>query len=703
MGWLANRLGSNDTTQRSFESLFKRGLDHLRVDVGPTAPYEQVDAVYIAVNAIATSLASIPYAMMQGDTEQEDHDLIKLFEQPNQVVIGSQIFEATVIHLELSGRAFWLLDGLRSTPQQPTTAIPTRIIMLDPTKMKAVLDGVGELKHWVFTQANGTPKIFSKEEIVRFAYYHPNPKPDEPFAGLAPLMAARLGYHLAWKSTKFQELFYTHGGFPPFYLFTPEKATIGKDERKTLRNEFNRLYMGLRNAWKMPILGRGAELKSIAVNQKDAEWMNTTKLTRENILAIFGTPPAVVGFMETANRANSQEQKRFFWTRTIPPKTTMIRHVIQATMVDRFWPGMSYKWKSKERLAEAIPEDVRAAIEAADKLISRGVPPATAYEFLGLELDTKGQEALQIGWLPFNVVPAESLLIDEEEEEDDDEAAETENEDEDDDAIPEDDTEEEDDGNTGHEDEDEKSFFNSARAIEWRKHAAGLDTQERLYLGKHRKFLKWYETKVLAGIKALELFALVTPKAFPSQAAIKAQLKATTGVASAGTVEFGWTTLLSEIGGGAPFEAANPAVVSILKARAISSQGAVGKLQAKIAKNLAAGVKKGETAAQLTARVQKVVGTHRQGMARTIARTETSSAYSESRFASMDDNGITQHEWLTARDGDVRASHIAEDGSVVDIGDPFPVTGLLHPLAGGPAEEVVNCRCVATPKIKEDE
>ena len=59
-------------------------------------------------------------------------------------------------------------------------------------------------------------------------------------------------------------------------------------------------------------------------------------------------------------------------------------------------------------------------------------------------------------------------------------------------------------------------------------------------------------------------------------------------------------------------------------------------------------------------------------------------------------------QWLSARDEDVRESHVSEDGHVVKIGEPFPTTGLQFPSdPGGPPEEVINCRCVVLPVVKK--
>jgi uncharacterized protein with gpF-like domain len=58
--------------------------------------------------------------------------------------------------------------------------------------------------------------------------------------------------------------------------------------------------------------------------------------------------------------------------------------------------------------------------------------------------------------------------------------------------------------------------------------------------------------------------------------------------------------------------------------------------------------------------------------------------------------------WVSARDGNVRDSHERMDGRTVEFGKEFPI-GVRYPLEpGGPADEVINCRCIVQP-VYEDE
>jgi F like protein len=87
--------------------------------------------------------------------------------------------------------------------------------------------------------------------------------------------------------------------------------------------------------------------------------------------------------------------------------------------------------------------------------------------------------------------------------------------------------------------------------------------------------------------------------------------------------------------------------------------------------------------------------------ARRVARTEVMASVNGGSFAGAQARAAVTGEvlwkaWLAADDHRTRDSHAAADGQLQPIAQPFAVGGaaLQHPgEAGGPAAEVVNCRC----------
>jgi SPP1 gp7 family putative phage head morphogenesis protein len=110
-----------------------------------------------------------------------------------------------------------------------------------------------------------------------------------------------------------------------------------------------------------------------------------------------------------------------------------------------------------------------------------------------------------------------------------------------------------------------------------------------------------------------------------------------------------------------------------------------------------------EYAREIKSEISRVAGV-RLNNATTIARTETGMVSSSTRYSAFKEEGVEKHQWISSRDEKVRPEHDAEDGNIVELGKPFPVTGLTHPQdPKGEAEQVINCRCVSIFAREKDE
>ncbi len=101
------------------------------------------------------------------------------------------------------------------------------------------------------------------------------------------------------------------------------------------------------------------------------------------------------------------------------------------------------------------------------------------------------------------------------------------------------------------------------------------------------------------------------------------------------------------------------------------------------------------------------VFSNRTARANTIARTEVNRAANGTRFETMQRENVEEHQWVTSGDTEVRTraphSHRVLDGVIAKVGDSFregfTLRFPLDPL--GEAGDVINCRCVTRPIVKD--
>jgi uncharacterized protein with gpF-like domain len=111
----------------------------------------------------------------------------------------------------------------------------------------------------------------------------------------------------------------------------------------------------------------------------------------------------------------------------------------------------------------------------------------------------------------------------------------------------------------------------------------------------------------------------------------------------------------------------------------------------------------GWSVAQLSDSLKDTVGEFNdQVRAHRVARTEMASAQNEGHLQMYGQAGLPGKQWLTSVDGRERETHAAAHLQIRRLEADFDVGGykLRAPAQGGPAKEVVNCRCVALPRFE---
>jgi SPP1 gp7 family putative phage head morphogenesis protein len=146
------------------------------------------------------------------------------------------------------------------------------------------------------------------------------------------------------------------------------------------------------------------------------------------------------------------------------------------------------------------------------------------------------------------------------------------------------------------------------------------------------------------------------------------------------------------------FVLADTAAMPVLKDKLIKVTRINDYTREKVRETLLEGLSKVETVNELQQRVRDLFG-FSEARSLNIARTETGQAAAPARDVAMAELGVEKIQWWTAGDTAVRETHQFLEGMVVPRGLPFP-NGCLYPCdPGGPAEQIINCRCVAVPVI----
>ena len=95
-------------------------------------------------------------------------------------------------------------------------------------------------------------------------------------------------------------------------------------------------HSGYGNRRRVLLAEGGLKWQPVSANFKDMEFSTLKGMTREDICAAFGVPPAEIGFYEDSNYAHADAASSSFWLKTILPRAVWIAEEWDQGVLSRF-------------------------------------------------------------------------------------------------------------------------------------------------------------------------------------------------------------------------------------------------------------------------------------------------------------------------------------------------------------------------------
>lgn len=345
-------------------------------------PAEQVRQyqswVYAAVNAIAQEVArQKPFlfrATGQADHQQtplaHDHPLCRLLARPNPWLTPWELWYLTVVYLELTGNCFWYVaPGGEGTPAE-LWVIPTPWVTVVP-------DAHSFVKHYEVRSGGPRSELFAPDEIVHVKY----PNPADPHWGLSPLRANALAVDANVELLKSRHQTFQCGPRPGVMLQTDQTLTDQTVSR--LEEKLSDKFAGRRN-WHRPlVLEQGLKASPWTLTPAEMDFPNSSRLTRDEILAVFRVPPPVTGIVEASGLGGEiwSGARMMFCEGTVQPKLDLIAQVLTRDLGSRYGPDVAVEFPdcsprvAAQRRADD-EQDARLGLRTVNEIRqARGLPP----------------------------------------------------------------------------------------------------------------------------------------------------------------------------------------------------------------------------------------------------------------------------------------------------------------------------------------
>jgi HK97 family phage portal protein len=674
---------------QAWGTVFAAGFDSLIPFMGGAKllqPYSQHPTIYAAVSAISQGISALPLEMFpDSDAKREspigDSIVKALLDVPGPDMDGPQLIEGTIGFMELYGEAFWFLDGLaRRTGNGPQ--FPTSITLWDPKDVRAVVKA-GRVAFWEFQTGADVLRV-GADAVIQFKHFNPY----DAIRGLAPMSAAMLPAQGGYKALAYQDAFFENSCILGGLVTAKEGAIIQPEAMIRLRDELEARHSGASRRGRLGVINAPVDYTEIGMSQKDMDFPTWLDASSAFILMVFKVPPSVAGLQKDANYSASVQQAKQFWFNHLP-----LAHYLERRIKQRLCKpfGIAETPYFKTESIKAMTEEQKAVSDIARNLWNMGVSFRDINERMELGFPAD-DTAADTRWVVSSMVNADlQATVDPAKATGSPAPAQPQNQPGD---MP---TQMEPDAGKGLSVGMNAQSREIARGMNWRTLISRVRDEEMAFerrVRDHFFSLKGEVLLKLRGRKEAKFTDINVEVLMFDEAKAEDDLKKRTTPLYKSALQKGAESVAAELGMTIDFNFLSPEVVKFLAEKMFEIADLIdGPLRDRLRASLQEGIDKGESIEKIADRVEEVFGVERS-RARRIARTEVAEAFNGGRYATMKEAGVERLEWLSARDERVRDSHVEVDGEIVMLGDKFS-NGLLYPTdKDGPAEEIVNCRCV---------
>jgi len=273
--------------------------------------------VYACVSAIAEDVSTMELVLKEKSKDgykiidDVNHPVLKPLYSVNDFMSSGQLLYNTAAYGELEGNAFWYLArNLNGEIRE--------IWSLDPTRVSIIKDEKTFIGGYEFRKEDGGTIRLAVDEVIPFKRFNPL----DQYRGMGTLAAAAMAVDVDRYASQWNRNFFFNSALPSGVIEYPSK--LKSEQAKTLREMWNSLFQGIGNSNKTAVLTDGAKFNKLSLSQKDMDFLEQRRFSRDEILGIFKVPKTVLGIVEDVNRANAEATEYVFAKRVIKPRMNFI-------------------------------------------------------------------------------------------------------------------------------------------------------------------------------------------------------------------------------------------------------------------------------------------------------------------------------------------------------------------------------------------
>lgn len=315
----------------------------------------KLSAVNRCIEVLSDSIGKLPVYVMDRETrERVDHWLNPLLTiRPNEAQTPTGMKKMVEANVECTGNGYIWID------RDPMTLRPREMIPVPGELVSPWLDTEGHVWYSVIQPFTGEAMTVHRMDMIHIMGYSHN-----GWQGISTLRRASETIGAARAAQQYNLNYYVNGGQPAGVLQTAtdlsgEKEvtingeTVKISKKELLRREWEKRHAGPTNAARIAILDYGLEYKPIAVSNRDAQFVEQTELSVQDIARFFGVPLYKLQAGKQSYSSNEQNAIEYV-VGTLHPKVTAYEEELVYKLLP---PGEAQRYRVRMNMMAELRGD----------------------------------------------------------------------------------------------------------------------------------------------------------------------------------------------------------------------------------------------------------------------------------------------------------------------------------------------------------
>jgi len=302
------------------------------------------------------------------------HPAMSVWVRPNNFFTSMLFVETIQQHIDLVGECWWVVVY---AGKRPIELWPVR-----PDRMAPVRDPKKFIDGYVYRAPDGQLIPLRLDEVVMLR----TPAPWDPYRGAGAAQTLINQLYGAKYAAEWNTRFFENSAIPGGVVEMP--VHLQDKEWNEFQQRWSESHRGVRNAHSVAMLEYGAKWIDTKFTQRDMEFSELRRATREEIREAFAIHGQILGISENVNRANAEAGEYGFAKRQTVPRAERLKDALNGPFL-RLFKGFDKGYAFA--YTNPVPEDREtdnatrlSKATAFSTLVSSGVDADDAAAFCGM-------------------------------------------------------------------------------------------------------------------------------------------------------------------------------------------------------------------------------------------------------------------------------------------------------------------------------